>query len=40
MDWLIADVDAIGPAETAEEAAGRPIPDFGGAANRSCDAGR
>ena len=37
MDWLIADIEANGPAETAEEAAARPIPEFDGSALRSCD---
>lgn len=39
MDWLIADIDANGPAETAEEAAARPVPDFEGTSIRSCDTG-
>lgn len=28
MEWLIADIEANGRAETAEEAAARPVPDF------------
>ncbi len=39
MDWLIADIDANGPAETAEEAATRPVPEFEGTSTRSCDTG-
>ncbi|MCB0996241.1 MAG: DUF305 domain-containing protein [Acidimicrobiales bacterium] len=39
MDWLIADIDANGPAETADEAAARPVPDFEGTSIRSCDTG-
>lgn len=39
MDWLIADIDANGPAETAEEAAARPVPEFQGTSIRSCDTG-
>ncbi|MEZ5376262.1 MAG: DUF305 domain-containing protein [Acidimicrobiales bacterium] len=39
MDWLIADIDANGPAETAEEAAARPVPEFEGTSIRSCDTG-
>lgn len=36
MDWLIADIDANGPAATTTEAEARPIPDFAGASDRSC----
>ncbi|MEX1281131.1 MAG: DUF305 domain-containing protein [Acidimicrobiia bacterium] len=36
MDWLIADIEANGPAETAAEAAERPIPDFAGTSIRGC----
>ena len=39
MDWLIADIDANGPAETAEEAAARPVPEFEGTSIRSCGTG-
>lgn len=33
MDWLIADIEANGPAETEEEAEQRPLPDFEGELN-------
>lgn len=36
MEWLIADIAENGPAETPEEAAARPIPEFEGTADRSC----
>ena len=36
MDWLIADIEANGLAETIEEAEARPIPDFPGGADRTC----
>ncbi|MCB0995869.1 MAG: DUF305 domain-containing protein [Acidimicrobiales bacterium] len=39
MDWLLADIDANGPAETAEEAAARPVPEFEGTSIRSCGTG-
>ena len=39
MDWLIEDIGENGDAETAAEAAQRPIPDFGGDATRSCGTG-
>lgn len=39
MDWLIADIEANGPAETAAEAAERPIPEFTGTATRDCPSG-
>jgi len=29
MEWLIRDIDANGPAQTAAEAARRPVPSFG-----------
>ena len=32
MDWLIADIDAHGPATTQEQADERPVPDFEGRA--------
>jgi len=36
MEWLLADIGENGPAETADEAAGRPIPEFEGASLREC----
>jgi hypothetical protein len=39
MAWLIADITEHGPAGTPEEAAARPVPDFGGTAMRDCAAG-
>ncbi|HSM02029.1 MAG TPA: DUF305 domain-containing protein [Acidimicrobiia bacterium] len=36
MEWLLADIGANGPAETADEAAARPVPDFSGASLREC----
>jgi len=36
MDWLVADIAANGPAETAAEAASRPVPEFTGSALRTC----
>jgi len=36
MDWLVADIAANGPAETAAEAASRPVPEFTGTALRTC----
>lgn len=36
MEWLIADIDANGPAATVEEASARPVPDFTGSSRRSC----
>jgi len=36
MDWLIADISDNGPAATADEAAARPVPEFEGASDRSC----
>lgn len=38
MDWLIDDIAANGAATTEEEAAARPVPDFGGDAERRCAA--
>ncbi len=37
MDWLISDIDDNGPAATAEEAQARPVPDFEGSSDRSCE---
>ncbi|MDX1691496.1 MAG: DUF305 domain-containing protein [Acidimicrobiia bacterium] len=39
MEWLLADIADHGPAETAAEAAARPIPDFTGEATRTCGDG-
>lgn len=39
MDWLIEDIQRNGPAETAEEAAARPIPEFNVSAQRDCPSG-
>ena len=39
MEWLIADIEENGYAETAAEAEARPIPDFPGMATRSCGTG-
>lgn len=39
MKWLIDDIDANGAATTAEEAAGRPVPEFAGQATRDCPGG-
>ncbi len=36
MDWLIADIAEDGPAETAEAAEERPVPEFAGTSKRSC----
>ena len=36
MAWLIDDIDENGYAETAEEAAERPVPEFEGTSNRVC----
>ncbi|MEX2487386.1 MAG: DUF305 domain-containing protein, partial [Nitriliruptoraceae bacterium] len=36
MDWLINDIRENGVAETPEEAAERPVPDFARAALRGC----
>ncbi|HEY0645770.1 MAG TPA: DUF305 domain-containing protein, partial [Nocardioides sp.] len=32
MTWLVDDIERNGPATTEEDAAGRPVPDFGGEA--------
>jgi hypothetical protein len=37
MNWLIQDIADNGPATTAAEAQARPIPDFEGISNRSCE---
>ncbi len=37
MDWLIADIFDNGPAESAEEAEARPIPEFDGSSDRTCE---
>lgn len=36
MDWLISDIAAHGPAQTATEAEARPVPEFAGTAIRTC----
>ncbi|MEJ1154455.1 DUF305 domain-containing protein [Microbacterium marmarense] len=36
MDWLIRDIQDNGPAETADEAASRLVPDFSVVADRNC----
>lgn len=36
MDWLIADIEQNGLAETEAEAQGRPVPEFDGEATRMC----
>jgi hypothetical protein len=36
MEWLIADIEENGPARTAADAEARAVPDFDGAAARSC----
>ncbi len=36
MSWLIADIEANGPARSAEEAAARPVPDFAASSIREC----
>jgi hypothetical protein len=38
MDWLLADIEANGPATTRREADSRPVPDFPATAARSCPA--
>lgn len=40
MDWLIKDIQQNGPAETAEEAEARPIPEFEVSAERDCPTGQ
>lgn len=37
MDWLIDDIAANGPATTPAEAADRPVPDYQGTADRTCN---
>lgn len=37
MDWLIDDIAQNGPAATVDEAEARPIPDFRGTSDRSCE---
>ena len=39
MEWLINDIGTNGVAETAEQAAARPIPSFEGTADRTCSSG-
>ncbi|WP_396667448.1 hypothetical protein [Microbacterium sp. R86528] len=36
MDWLVRDIQDNGPAETADEAASRLVPDFSAVADRNC----
>ncbi|MCZ2814283.1 DUF305 domain-containing protein [Modestobacter sp. VKM Ac-2979] len=36
MEWLIADIEENGEAETLAEAQARPVPDFDGSALRDC----
>ena len=36
MTWLVDDIAANGVAATAEEADRRPVPEFGGTADRTC----
>lgn len=36
MTWLIDDIQRNGPAESVEEARGRPMPDFEGTSLRTC----
>ncbi|MGQ1797062.1 DUF305 domain-containing protein [Kocuria oceani] len=36
MDWLIADIEANGVAETLQEAQARPVPDYPASALRQC----
>ncbi|WP_257879847.1 DUF305 domain-containing protein [Kocuria flava] len=36
MDWLIADIEANGVAETVQEAQARPVPDYQASAQRQC----
>lgn len=38
MDWLLSDIAANGPATSAADAADRPVPHFGGSADRECAA--
>lgn len=39
MDWLIDDIQRNGVAETPEEAAARPVPDYEESALRECPTG-
>ena len=39
MDWLARDIAENGPVTTAEEAAGREVPDFSQSAARNCNGG-
>ena len=39
MEWLIADIEENGAAETVEEAQARPVPEFGSSARRDCPTG-
>lgn len=39
MEWLIADIEANGVAETVEEAEARPVPDYEVSAVRDCPTG-
>ena len=36
MTWLVDDIAANGVAATAAEADRRPVPEFGGTADRTC----
>ncbi len=36
MSWLIDDIERNGPAESVEEARGRPVPEFAGTSARTC----
>lgn len=36
MDWLIEDIERNGEADTPEEAAARPVPDYEASAKRDC----
>ncbi|KLU08506.1 hypothetical protein ABL57_17710 [Kocuria sp. SM24M-10] len=36
MNWLIADIEANGVAETPQEAQARPVPDYPASAQRQC----
>lgn len=36
MDWLIADIEANGVAETVQQAQARPVPDYPASAQRQC----
>lgn len=39
MEWPISDIKRNGPAQTPEEAASRPVPDFAGNPLRECPTG-